>query len=260
VKLGILDRLDDVLRDLDDELIDQALTRGQPPEPEYDNCPHCGCDWHALRCRPDWWLPEHDQAEAEGKKLRGHSCRCDSAITPLDDTWRPLGAFAGERLLMHREGLDGYAARAVRSSRPWIELKVYPRLEAPPEPADWGPFLRFVNDLAIHNGPTSDMVNATIATYRDQWARQAVSLNGRGPNDTVTITMTNEAGISGDYTLQPGERVTTTYQPHHGQPTLYVSQKVWLYRPDGSVHRITHAGLVRYRGPGVWPPDSEDSS
>ena len=97
--------VDELLADADALTITESLERGEAPDAApVAGCAWCGHDFHGLPCRPplDPWAP------------LWWPCRCDSALTPLDDTWRPPIAHDDPCLLMHRSGLDGWSAPRLR--------------------------------------------------------------------------------------------------------------------------------------------------
>ncbi len=96
--------LDDLLQEADDQTIDECLRRGAPPDwdPDAGDCVICGHFFHGQPCDPsDPWNDLED-------------CGCETSLTRLDDTWRPILPFSWQTWLTRRmawTGDDGYAAQ-----------------------------------------------------------------------------------------------------------------------------------------------------
>ena len=110
-RFEVLDRIDDLFLELDDEMIDDCLATGEPPDHgELDDpeCQWCGHGWHGLPC-DGGYCPCGCGAAVN------YDCRCDTATARPDDTWRPHIEWHEEKalLLAHETGMDGWAAQAL---------------------------------------------------------------------------------------------------------------------------------------------------
>lgn len=120
---------DELLAELDAQTIDECLARGEVPDHRDpgDVCHWCGHGFHGLGCHApteDVWLVLLYCEAPDGQAMPlvepgdfGWPCRCDSTLTRLDDTWRPYVDWRDLTSLMHRTGLDGYAAAALFAQR-----------------------------------------------------------------------------------------------------------------------------------------------
>jgi hypothetical protein len=128
-RMAVLDELladaDELLDEADAQTITDCLARGEAPDHrDAEPCPWCRHQFHGLGCYPPreyLWISGDpfgpDPIDDASMPLTevGHPewCRCESALTPLDDTWRPFVAPTETAWLMHVTGLDGYSARAL---------------------------------------------------------------------------------------------------------------------------------------------------
>lgn len=118
--------VDELLDQADAQTIDECLARGEAPDHRDDDkpCDWCGHQFHGLGCYSpvmylivstdfDFTEDPIDDAALPLTAAGDWPCRCNSALDPLDDTWRPIILPTATTNLMRATGLDGWAARAL---------------------------------------------------------------------------------------------------------------------------------------------------